>query len=311
MELTRDSVEYRAGIPVRPAADGAAGREGGVTMSVIDHADDDAAPRTHEARRTHRHQRPGLGVDEDPQRPLDLLDAVRGRRHDDRAVGDRLRRLRGAVRQAQRQGPSASFDAASFSLTGGVLAQLAIAVLGVLVITSEYGSGMIRTTFAAVPQRLTVLGAKATVFAAVTLVVTTAVVLRRVLHRPGDPVGQGHRRRHRRTQRAAHRRRHEPLPHDPRAARARHRHAHPQDGRSHHRGGRHALRPAAVCQLPAVVAATRSRSSCRATPARRSSPAAPAQTDRMLSPWAGLGVFGLYAVVALIAAAFMLVRRDA
>jgi ABC-type transport system involved in multi-copper enzyme maturation permease subunit len=68
----------------------------------------------------------------------------------------------------------ADLDPASLSLTGGILAQLAIAVLGVLVITSEYGSGMIRTTFAAVPQRLTVLGAKAAVFAAVTLVVTSA-----------------------------------------------------------------------------------------------------------------------------------------
>jgi ABC-2 type transport system permease protein len=65
------------------------------------------------------------------------------------------------------------FNAASTSLTGGILAQLAIAVLGVLVITSEYGSGMIRTTFASVPQRLTVLAAKATVFAAVTFAVTT------------------------------------------------------------------------------------------------------------------------------------------
>jgi len=64
------------------------------------------------------------------------------------------------------------FNAASTSLTGGVLARLAIAVLGVLVITSEYGSGMIRTTFAAVPQRLTVLAAKAAVFAVVTLEVT-------------------------------------------------------------------------------------------------------------------------------------------
>jgi fumarate reductase subunit D len=67
----------------------------------------------------------------------------------------------------------AAFDAASVSLTGGLLAQLAIAVLGVLVVTSEYGSGMIRTTFAAVPQRIAVLAAKATVFGAVTLAATT------------------------------------------------------------------------------------------------------------------------------------------
>jgi ABC-2 type transport system permease protein len=68
----------------------------------------------------------------------------------------------------------ASFDPASFSLTGTFLAQLAIGVLGVLVITNEYGSGMIRATFAAVPQRLSVLAAKAAVFTGVTFVVTTA-----------------------------------------------------------------------------------------------------------------------------------------
>jgi ABC-type transport system involved in multi-copper enzyme maturation permease subunit len=71
-------------------------------------------------------------------------------------------------------GDKASFDPVSFSLTGSFLAQLAIAVLGVLVITNEYSSGMIRATLAAVPNRLAVLGAKATVFAGVTLVVTTA-----------------------------------------------------------------------------------------------------------------------------------------
>jgi hypothetical protein len=82
-----------------------------------------------------------------------------------------------AVFAAQWDGISAKdrllFDPASLSLTGGVLAQLAIAVLGVLVMTSEYGSNMIRTTFAAVPQRVTILAAKATVFSAVTLAVTT------------------------------------------------------------------------------------------------------------------------------------------
>jgi ABC-2 type transport system permease protein len=68
----------------------------------------------------------------------------------------------------------AAFDPVTVSLAGGFLAQLAIGVLGVLIITSEYGSGMIRATFAAVPQRLTVLAAKATVFAGISLVVATA-----------------------------------------------------------------------------------------------------------------------------------------
>ena len=67
----------------------------------------------------------------------------------------------------------AGFDAASASLTGGILGQFAIAVLGVLVITGEYASGMIRTTFAAVPRRLTVLAAKVAVFGALTLAATT------------------------------------------------------------------------------------------------------------------------------------------
>ena len=65
----------------------------------------------------------------------------------------------------------AHFDPTSFSLNGIFLAQLAIGVLGVLVITSEYSTGAIRSTFAAVPQRRTVLAAKATVFTAVTLAV--------------------------------------------------------------------------------------------------------------------------------------------
>ncbi|MGH9061889.1 MAG: ABC transporter permease [Acidimicrobiales bacterium] len=65
----------------------------------------------------------------------------------------------------------ANFDAASFSLNGIALAQLAIGVLGVLVISSEYGTGMIRSTFAAVPQRRVVLAAKAAVFGAVALAV--------------------------------------------------------------------------------------------------------------------------------------------
>jgi len=63
------------------------------------------------------------------------------------------------------------FNPTTFSLNGLFLAQFAVAVLGVLVITSEFSTGMIRATFAAVPQRRSVLAAKATVFSAVTLVV--------------------------------------------------------------------------------------------------------------------------------------------
>jgi ABC-2 type transport system permease protein len=61
------------------------------------------------------------------------------------------------------------FDPTSTSLAGIAFGQLAIAVLGALVVTSEYSSGGIRTTFTAVPQRLKVVGAKLLAFAVVAL----------------------------------------------------------------------------------------------------------------------------------------------
>lgn len=61
----------------------------------------------------------------------------------------------------------ATFDPAAYSLSGFFIAQLAIGVLGVVVITSEYQTGSIRSTFTATPQRHTVLAAKAAVFGAV------------------------------------------------------------------------------------------------------------------------------------------------
>jgi ABC-2 type transport system permease protein len=62
--------------------------------------------------------------------------------------------------------------------TGGLyIAQLAIAVLGVLVISGEYSTGTIRATFTAVPKRLPVLWAKLGIFAAVSFVLTLPAVL--------------------------------------------------------------------------------------------------------------------------------------
>jgi ABC-type transport system involved in multi-copper enzyme maturation permease subunit len=69
------------------------------------------------------------------------------------------------------RGPAdiAGFDPTAISLAGVQLAQLAIAVLGVLLITGEYATGSARTSFAAVPRRLPVLWGKAMVFALTTL----------------------------------------------------------------------------------------------------------------------------------------------
>ena len=70
-----------------------------------------------------------------------------------------------------------NFDPAGFSLNGIFLAQLAIGVLGVLVMSSEYATGQIRATLGAIPQRRLVLGAKALVFGVVTLLVGVVACL--------------------------------------------------------------------------------------------------------------------------------------
>lgn len=64
-----------------------------------------------------------------------------------------------------------NFDPAGFSMNGIFLAQLAVGVLGVLVMSSEYATGQIRATLGAIPQRGVVLAAKTVVFGAVILVV--------------------------------------------------------------------------------------------------------------------------------------------
>ena len=62
-------------------------------------------------------------------------------------------------------------------LTGYVLAQIIIGIVGVLAFSSEFVNGMIRSTFAAVPKRLPVLGAKALVLAGVTAAVTVPTMI--------------------------------------------------------------------------------------------------------------------------------------
>lgn len=74
-------------------------------------------------------------------------------------------------RSSGRDPLTANFNAAGFAFNAMFLSQLAIGVLGVLIITAEYSSGMIRTSFTAVPQRGSLLAVKATVFALVTFVV--------------------------------------------------------------------------------------------------------------------------------------------
>ncbi|SEP04414.1 ABC transporter permease [Trujillonella endophytica] len=70
-------------------------------------------------------------------------------------------------------GDEADESPASFVTWGLMLAQVTAVVLGTLVATSEYGTGMIRATLAAVPRRGPVLAAKAAVLTSTLLVAGT------------------------------------------------------------------------------------------------------------------------------------------
>ena len=87
-------------------------------------------------------------------------------------------------------------DPTKLALTGIDLGQAVVAVLAILAISEEYGTGMIRTTLAAIPRRLTVLGAKAANLVALTLVTSVLTVagclLTGRLMLPGDGLGPAH-----------------------------------------------------------------------------------------------------------------------
>ncbi|GAA5074901.1 ABC-type transport system involved in multi-copper enzyme maturation permease subunit [Thermocatellispora tengchongensis] len=74
-------------------------------------------------------------------------------------------------------GERAAFDPTMASLSGGSVASLVIAALGVLVISGEYRTGMIHTSLLAVPDRLRLLTAKIAVFSAVAFAVSLAASL--------------------------------------------------------------------------------------------------------------------------------------
>lgn len=81
--------------------------------------------------------------------------------------------------QAARLAPDqrSAVDPLADSFVGFALAQLVFAALGVLAMTGEYSSGLIRTTFAAVPARRAVLAAKAAVVSLVALTVGLGTAL--------------------------------------------------------------------------------------------------------------------------------------
>jgi ABC-2 type transport system permease protein len=68
-------------------------------------------------------------------------------------------------------------DIAARSELGTILAQLALGTLGVLLVSGEYGTGMIRSSMTVVPRRLPVLWAKLAVYVCVVLPVTMATAV--------------------------------------------------------------------------------------------------------------------------------------
>jgi ABC-2 type transport system permease protein len=203
----------------------------------------------------------------------------------------------------------AGFNPTSFSLNGLFLAQLAIGVLGVLVITGEYSTGAIRSTLAAVPQRRTVLAAKATVFTTVALVVGTIssfvafFVGQAILSNQGIQAHIG----------------------DPGVLRA-------VAGAGlylailglialglgtliRHTAGAISALFGAIFVLPVVVSAlplSWTNAIAKYLPSNAGQAIyTTARRGSTLSPWAGLGVFCLYAVAILVAATAVIRRRDA
>jgi ABC-type transport system involved in multi-copper enzyme maturation permease subunit len=137
-----------------------------------------------------------LTVDALPDEPVTIASEADGDRHDpDRSVTRRrvlsaewfkfrtvrsnLTALFGALGAAiglgmifstltEFDGPAfGSTDSLSLSLAGFDLAQMIIAILGVTLVAGEYQTGLIRSWFAAVPNRLRVLWAKVGVFGGV------------------------------------------------------------------------------------------------------------------------------------------------
>ena len=74
-----------------------------------------------------------------------------------------------AITAGQATGFEPGATAISTSLTGTFFAQLAIGVLGVLLISGEYSTGMIRSSLTVVPRRLPMLWGKIAVFTGVVL----------------------------------------------------------------------------------------------------------------------------------------------
>jgi ABC-2 type transport system permease protein len=203
------------------------------------------------------------------------------------------------------------YNAIDSALAGYHLAQLGIGVLGVLVISGEYTTGMIRSSFMAVPRRLPVLWAKAGVFATVTFTLMLPAAF--IAFYLAGAVMQAH-------------------------------HVTPTISQPHalrsvlgvalymavlavfcvslgsiirNTAGGIAVFAAIMFVAPGIVAILSSSLRSAINPYLPSSASAalltarPDRSDHLLAPWTGFAVFCVYTIVALVAAALLLRRRDA
>jgi ABC-2 type transport system permease protein len=83
----------------------------------------------------------------------------------------------GAHCTAGTSGAGACGDPAKASLSGVYLGQAAVVVLGVLMVSGEYATGMMGLTFAAMPRRIVVLAVKAIVLSGLILAAGAIAVL--------------------------------------------------------------------------------------------------------------------------------------
>jgi ABC-2 type transport system permease protein len=204
----------------------------------------------------------------------------------------------------------AALHSVDTALIGWHLSELAIGVLGVLVIAGEYATGMIRSTFMAVPHRLPVLWAKIAVFASVTFVLALPVTFigffgaSAVLSQHGV----------------------NPSLATPGALRCVL--AIPLflallavftvalGALLRNTAGRIATFAAIIFVLPGLVGVLSTNLKNAINPYLPSNAASafftakPDPQDHLLAPWTGFGVFCAYTVVLLVAAAVLLVRRD-
>ena len=192
---------------------------------------------------------------------------------------------------------------------GFQLGQLTICVLGVMVIASEYSTGMIRASLLAVPKRTPMLAAKAIVFAALVFVFGEIVAFPSFFIGAADPA-QPRAGVDRRSWRASRGDRSRALPHRARLVRPRDRRDRPAHRWRHHR--RHRLHPGARAAHPAAARPLGKHiHAYMPSEAGQLIGQAHQAKDDLLSPWQGLGVFCLWTAVLLAVATYLLRRRDA